>query len=149
MNANGCLQISHVVFVSWSHDLIMLVSICTEALVSIDIHSMQTKNSNALGPFRISSCHQPPLGCGEILSNVKAKARKITDSADGAVIVLSLDAVRCVFNYSEVMPTRNIHDLIHCTRPAREMYRNNSFGSGRDGCLDCGRLNEHRFTIYV
>ena len=67
---------------------------------------------------------------------MEAEAAEISDGSKRPPFIFRQNALRRILHHEQVMPSCNIHDLVHLTAHSGVMNRNDPTGFLRDGVLD-------------
>src|SRR4051794_22249117 len=98
MNAEGGLQIHHVILKTAFDDLIMLESRITVAAPCIMAHSMEGKNLQPLHIRLITGKNHSALPGTDILGRVKTEAAKIAQRSRHSAAMVGFDSVGAILN---------------------------------------------------
>ena len=103
----------------------------------LDLLTVVTQQAKFLSQLVRVSNNRSTVTIGtEVLARIKAKATDVTKRSSTLAVDLRTMALRGVFDDFQVMPLCNIHDLIHTSRLAVKVNRNDRFGFLANRLLD-------------
>jgi hypothetical protein len=98
VDADGSLQIHHVVLEAGLHDPVVLVAFVAEPLPGVLTHAVQGQNLDASGVLLVAGENHASLASYHALRNVEAKAAKLTEPTSFPSPVFRLDSMGTVLN---------------------------------------------------
>ena len=143
MDADGGLNIHHIVFEAAFDDLVVLVSGIAEAVPGVLAHAVQGEHLYAADVGLVSRQDHPAFAGGDVLGDIEAEAAEVSDGSGLQAVVFGFDSVRAVLDHLEAMPVRDLHDGAHLAGAAGEVHGENGAGPGGDALLDPRRVDVH------
>ena len=142
------LQIRHVVFESWLHDVVSPFATGRVPTPGFAIHSMQAEDASPLEKLSRSCQHSSFTRC-QILCRIEAERGKVRASADGLAIERGTNGVRRIFNQMQAVLIADGSQGVQFNRVTRIVDCDNSFGLRSDSLLDGVRLKIQCIGFYV
>ena len=142
-------DIGQVVFEAGPHDVVVLVAGVGKAIPGIGRKAMQTEDADFLSQGGVVRRHHAALAGRHVLGDVEAETRQVTDRADLASAVATLDSVRGILDDKQVVAPSDGRDGIHVGGSSGKVNRHDGSGPRRYGRLDGGRIDVHAVALAV
>src|SRR5262245_58711585 len=132
MDADGGLNVHHIVLVPTFDDVVVFITVITEAPPRVFAHPVEGKDFESVGmPLVRRQDHSPFTGY-HVLCHVKAEAAKIAKGANLFPLVGCFDSMSAVFDNHESVPLCYRDQRVHVASAAGEVDRQDGFGTVRD-----------------
>src|SRR5262249_37451448 len=113
-------------------DVVVFVTLITEAAPRVFAHSMQGKDFSAIGMLLVGRQYHSPFAGRHIFGDVKAETAKTAHRAGLFTLVGCFDGMSAVFDNHEPALLRDRDQRVHLASTAGEVDWQDSFGAARD-----------------
>ena len=149
MNADGGLQVGHVVFETGLDHRVVLVALVAETLPGVLAHAVQRQDADPVGQFGIVGQDHAAFAGGQVLGHVEAVTTAQTGSTHRAPVVSGFQGVRAVLDQHQVVLADDRHDGVHVAGAPGEMHDQHRPGALADRRLDRRGIDVHAGRIDV
>src|SRR5262249_21016719 len=136
MNADGCLDVHHVVLVAAFDNVVVSVAVVAESPPRVLAHAVEGEGLQAIRQLLVRREAHPSRGGRDVLRHIEAEATEGAECAGVSSFVQRLDGMCAVFDQDDSTPLCDPNERIHVAGTAGEMYGQNGPGPARESGLN-------------
>ncbi len=149
MDPNRRLKVHHVVFVATFDNVVVLVTLITEAPPRVFAHPVQGKDFEPIGISFVHRQNHSPLPSRHIFGHVKAEAAKTAECASLFSLVGCFYGMSAVFDNHESVPPRDRDQRVHVASAAGDVDWHDGLCPARDFGRDFPGIDIERSGVHV